>query len=146
MALIVTVDHNFPETQEALKKIESYLSDPPLSDAGKDLLATMTKKMDAGLFAPLADSTLAIRRFRGKSSSKPLVDSGSLRRSLKSQILRKATVQIGTNDSRADVLRLGGVSSGFLPGKRIPPREFLDITKSMVEGVIKSLFDGLRKL
>lgn len=39
-------------------------------------------KITDGPFAPLSDSTLAARRARGRTSEKPLIDTGQLRRSV----------------------------------------------------------------
>lgn len=56
--------------------------DRALNAAGLTGMKGAQRKITAGPFAPLAESTLRRRRARGRTGTKPLIDTGQLRRAL----------------------------------------------------------------
>ena len=62
--------------------------DRGLEAVGLIAATSIKKRISTGPFAPLAPSTLAARRSRGRSGTKPLQDTGALRNSI-SYVVRK---------------------------------------------------------
>jgi hypothetical protein len=53
-----------------------------LGAAGQVAASSVQRKITTGPFAPLAASTLARRRARGRTGTRPLIDTGALRRAI----------------------------------------------------------------
>jgi phage gpG-like protein len=143
--LTLRLEHNFDQTQSILKSWLGFLSSPPLKSAGEFFESVFLKRINSSIFTPISSATKQLRRLRGRSSTKPLIETGLMLRSLSSQVDGK-TLRMGVGRKHADTIRFGGVSGGFLPGKRIPPREFLAIDESMLRSVNQVFFDSLVKI
>lgn len=95
----------FPGIRNATPRFEGYLRQGAraaldgnesgigraLSAAGQVAASAVQTKITTGPFVPLAAATLAARRARGRTGTKPLIDTGQLRRSI-TWVLRKVAV------------------------------------------------------
>ncbi len=95
----------FPGIREAKGRFARYLKqgaqgaldgdqgrvDRALSAAGQVAASSVQRKITTGPFAPLAASTLAARRRRGRKGTRPLIDTGQLRRAI-TWVLRRVRV------------------------------------------------------
>lgn len=62
--------------------------DRAMNAAGSSAASSVQRKLTAGPFQPLAASTLAARRRRGRTGTRPLIDTGQLRRAI-TYVVRK---------------------------------------------------------
>lgn len=155
-------------------EIKSNFSFTKLSSNLPKILEKQTRRMtrssaegakeniDKGLSPPLKKSTLEIRKFRGRGGSKPLFETGALRRSIKStkdgiQMLeyglhqhrgftpKKIPFQFGQVSKKRDYLAFAHNKKGI----KVPARPFIfpsqkTILKS-IDAFKKDLRKGMRK-
>lgn len=95
----------FPGIREAKGRFSGYLKqgakaamegdlakiERALGAAGQAAASSVQKHITTGPFAPLAAGTLAARRRRGRTGTRPLIDTGQLRRSI-TWVLRKVRI------------------------------------------------------
>jgi hypothetical protein len=84
------------QIEDGLKRAANAAFDGNLNQMRKDLTRTglaattaVKMKINTGPFAPLGESTLAARRRRGRTGTRPLIDTGQLRNSINFVIRRK---------------------------------------------------------
>ena len=131
----VRVDYR--EVQQAIGDIRKKLDNPrPLMQEIGDIIAEDIKNMISVRktsptdqpWAPWADSTAKARERKGNAALGLLVDSGTLLRSITSQVIGSHhTVQIGTNVHYAEYLNNGT--------PKMPARPFMGISKRAQEGI-----------
>lgn len=95
----------FPGIREAKGRFAGYLRqgaqaamsgdqsrvERALGAAGQAAASSVQRHITAGPFTPLAASTIAARRRRGRTGVRPLIDTGQLRRAI-TWVVRKVTV------------------------------------------------------
>jgi phage gpG-like protein len=135
------------ETAADLRELDARLHAPatePLTKIGEELAEIIRRQLRAGDFAPLAESTLEIRRRRGQSGSAPLIASGAL--------LGSITHSADADEASAgsDLQRAAHQQFGFttgkgsaIPGKVVPARPFALIDDSDAERFEDQLADFL---
>lgn len=135
----VRVDYR--EVQNAIGDIRKKLDNPrPLMQEIGDIIAEDIKNMISTRktgptdqpWAPWADSTRKARERKGNAALGLLVDSGTLLRSITSQVIGSHhTVQIGTNVHYAEYLNNGT--------PKMPARPFIGISKRAQEGINQAI-------
>jgi hypothetical protein len=137
--IVMTVDF-----EKAKKKIRSFQVDAVSSimgDPGEIIRDRISKGKDwrGGQLASLKPSTLNIRKMRGRSSSKPLIDTGNLLKSIKTVKTKKKTgfkmMKYGMHQAKGFVttnkfaVKNGNKVVGwrdYSDGRFVPPRDFIN--------------------
>ena len=132
---------DFREVQQAIGDLRRKLENPrPLMQEIGDIITEDIRNMistrkvgpDDRPWAPWAPSTAKARERKGNAALGLLVDSGTLLRSITSQVIGSHhTVQIGTNVSYAQYLNQGT--------PKMPARPFLGISKRAQEGINQAI-------
>lgn len=132
---------DFREVQQAIGDLRKKLENPrPLMQEIGDIIAEDIRNMistrkvgpDDRPWAPWAPSTAKARERKGNAALGLLVDSGTLLRSITSQVIGSHhTVQIGTNVHYAQYLNEGT--------PKMPARPFLGISKRAQEGINQAI-------
>lgn len=132
---------DFREVQQAIKDLRSRVENPRammqeigdiISEDIKNMISTRKTGPDDKPWAPWAESTRKARERKGNAALGLLVDSGTLLRSITSQVIgQHNTVQIGTNVHYAGYLNNGT--------PKMPARPFLGVSKRAQEGINQAI-------
>lgn len=79
---------SFRRAGEAALSGNNEKAEASINAAGMAAVASVQRRLTDGPFVPLAETTLAARRRRGVTRTKPLIDTGQLRRAV-TYVLRK---------------------------------------------------------
>lgn len=108
------------------------------------------KSIKKGNFTPLQPVTLKIRELRGRPSSKPLIDTGELLNSVRSEKNAMSFKGYGKLQHEGFTVKNNPVIEGELfkfKGKKVPPREWVkfDATKDSLKKFYSGVHKALRK-
>ncbi|MCL2876917.1 MAG: phage virion morphogenesis protein [Betaproteobacteria bacterium] len=144
----ITIEFDSERVQNLFKALSNAVSPDGFADTmkeiGEDLLYSTRQRMIQGIapdgsqWTPLSAVTLAIRRKRGRSGAKPLIDTGTLKTALNYRIL-PAGVSIGTNRQGAHAHQFGTNRAGRGRKVTIPPRPFLGISDEDTEAIERTI-------
>ena len=118
--------------------------DKTLEDAVEGSVEASRAKIDESKFEPLKDSTLELRRKGTKhrpktSSTKPLIHTGELYRSIRKQKNLLKMKGYGGLHQEGFVTN----QNSMIPNKKVPARPFIEIGKASTENMIKSMRKAL---
>ncbi|MCL1860978.1 MAG: phage virion morphogenesis protein [Proteobacteria bacterium] len=143
-----TIEFDSERIQSLLKALSNAVSPDGFADTmkevGEDMLYSTRQRMIQGIapdgsqWAPLSTVTLAIRRARGRSGSKPLIDTGTLKTTLNVRILPDG-LAIGTNRQGAHAHQFGTNRAGRGRKVAIPPRPFLGVSDEDMEAIERTI-------
>ena len=132
---------DFREVQNAIGDIRKKLDNPRnlmqeigdiIAEDIKNMISVRKTSPSDQPWAPWADSTRKARERKGNAALGLLVDSGTLLRSITSQVIGSHhTVQIGTNVHYAEYLNNGTT--------KMPARPFIGISKRAQEGINQAI-------
>lgn len=132
---------DFREVQNAIGDIRKKLDNPRnlmqeigdiIAEDIKNMISVRKTSPSDQPWAPWADSTRKSRERKGNAALGLLVDSGTLLRSITSQVIGSHhTVQIGTNVHYAEYLNNGT--------NKMPARPFIGISKRAQEGINQAI-------
>jgi len=144
----ITVEFDSERIQSLFKELSNAVSldgfFDTMEEIGEDLLYSTRQRMirgvapDGSQWTPLSAVTLAIRRGRGRSGSKPLIDTGTLKTTLNYRVLPDG-IAIGTNRQGAHVHQFGTNRAGRGRKVTVPPRPFLGVSDEDTEAIERTI-------
>ena len=97
--------------------------------------AMVRRNIEKGGFLPLQDSTVAIRKWRGNSGRKPLIETGNLLNSVRDEGGKVVFADYGKHHLKAHTVGESTFSKKWgTTGKYVPARNFLLPTKQRASG------------
>jgi phage virion morphogenesis protein len=144
----ITIEVDSARVQSLLKQLAKGCSPEGFADTmkeiGEDLLYSTRQRFitgtapDGSRWQPLSAATLALRARRGRSGTKPLVDTGTMKTNI-SYSADGDGLAIAVNREFAHVHQFGTNRAGRGRKATIPKRPFLGLSDADIDGIERTV-------